>query len=153
MIEILETLALVCAALFTGAAFYINFAEHPARMDLDTGAALTQWKPAYKAGFVMQASLAVVSGAAALLAGFSSGLMWSVAGVLMLLNWPYTLFVILPLNTKMMATPPEEAGDETRAQLARWNALHAVRTLLGAAATVTLAVCTLIERGEAVVAK
>jgi hypothetical protein len=53
-------LALAVAALFTGAAFYVNFAEQPARMTLDDRSLLAEWKLAYSRGAVMQATLALV---------------------------------------------------------------------------------------------
>jgi anthrone oxygenase-like protein len=43
-----EFLAILCAAVFAGAAIYINLVEHPARMSLDTRAAAAQWAPSYQ---------------------------------------------------------------------------------------------------------
>ena len=76
-------LALTVAALFTGAAFYVNFAEQPARLQLDDRA---------------------------------------------------LLLVIRPVNDTLMATDLAKSGPETRALIVKWNRLHAVRTLFGAAA-------------------
>jgi hypothetical protein len=128
-------LALVSAALFTGAAFYINFAEQPARLRLDDRSLLAQWKPAYKRGYVMQSALAIVGFMLGAAAWWLTGVLGFLLGaVLMLLNWPWTLLGIMPTNRILMATDPTSAGSASRVLLVKWNSLHAVRTGLGAAA-------------------
>jgi hypothetical protein len=66
-------LALVAASVFTGAAFYVNYAEQPARLGLDNRSLLAEWKPAYKRGYVMQASLAMIGFLLGLLAWWATG--------------------------------------------------------------------------------
>ena len=127
--------ALTIADAFASAAFYINVAEHPARMSLPTEAAVRQWRPSYKRGFAMQASLAVIGGLSALWQWHLDGcLFWLAGGVLLLVNWPYTLLIIMPVNHRL-ETPGAETSIEAAGLLRRWNRLHAGRTALGLLAT------------------
>ena len=131
-------LALVFAAAFAGAAFYINFAEHPARLELDDKNLLQQWKPSYAAGFTMQSILAILSGACGSLAAWKAGdWRWVVGAALILSNWPYTLIGIMPTNNRLKSITADDAGPSSRALLELWGTLHAVRTGLGIAAVVS----------------
>ena len=130
-------LALTFAAIFTGAAAYINTAEHPARMSLDVKNALTQWKPSYKSGFATQASLAIISGAFGIIAAIVSfNWLWVMGALVILANWPFTLLFIMPTNKILMATDIDQADEETQNLLRKWGRLHGVRSALGAVATV-----------------
>jgi hypothetical protein len=129
-------LALVIAAVFTGAAVYVSVAEQPARLNLDDRALLTEWKPAYKHGFAMQAPLAMIGFLLGVLAWWQTGhWTWLLGAVVLVANWPYTLLVIMPTNQKLLDMEPANADPETRGLIERWATLHAGRTALGVAAT------------------
>ena len=131
-----QQLALVTAAIFTGAAIYINIAEQPARLQLDPGALLTQWKPSYARGLIMQSSLVIMSGVLGGLVYFGTwDWRWLLGAALILANWPYTLWVVIPVNKRLEATTPESANAETRDLVKTWGKLHAVRSALGLGAT------------------
>lgn len=140
--DLLEFLAVLAAALFAGAALYVNLVEHPARMRLDMEHALAQWAPSYHRATRMQAPLALLS----LVAGLGvwvlgGGRLWAIAALLIGSVVPFTLLVIMPTNHALEATDKERASPANRALLDRWAGLHSVRTALGLLATAVYLVC------------
>ena len=133
---IVSQLALIAAAAFAGAAIYVNVAEQPARLVLDDRAMLAQWKRSYDNASVMQAGLALVACALGVIAFFlSHDWRWLLGALLILAPWPWTIFVIMPVNRRLKATAPDAVQSDTRASVEHWGRLHAGRSAFGIAAT------------------
>jgi hypothetical protein len=129
-------LALIAAAVFTGVALYVNIAEQPARLLLDDRALLTEWKPSYRRGAAMQAPLALLGCLLGVMAWWqTSQVGFLIGAVAIIAPWPWTLIGIKPTNDALLATEVDRAGPQTRALVVKWGALHGVRTVLGALAT------------------
>src|SRR5215813_10248476 len=131
MLGAFELIAPLCAALFAGAALYVNVAEHPARMGLETRIAALQWAPSYKRATWMQVPLALLSSLGGVVAWImGAGTAWLLAAVLIGAVVPFTLIGIMPTNHRLLAPGRDLGSVETRTLMKRWARLHAVRTAL-----------------------
>ena len=136
LLPLLKFIAVLAAAIFAGAAVYINLVEHPARMTLDTKSAALEWATSYSRATWMQAPLALLS----LFAGLASwllggGIGWAIAALVVGGVVPFTFLGVMPTNKALLAPGRDLTSPETRELLVRWDKLHAVRTVLSVAAT------------------
>jgi hypothetical protein len=137
LVSILEFVATLSGALFAGAALYINVAEHPARLGLETRMAALQWAPSYQRATWLQAPLALLSLVSGTIAWWlGAGTSWLIGALLVGAVVPFTFAVIMPTNKKLLASDRDLASQETRELLVLWGRLHAVRTMLSLAGTV-----------------
>ena len=128
-----------CTTLFAGAALYINVAEHPARMGLETSVAAKQWVPSYRRATWLQAPLALLGSAAGPVAWLlGASVVWLVAALLIGAVVPFTFIAIMRTNKKLLAPDRDLASPETRALLETWGKLHAVRTSLSLVAVLCI---------------
>ena len=128
---ILEILAMLSGALFTGGALYVSLVEQPARMGLAARAALDQFRLSYRRAAPWQAATAVICALSGMLASISGASWnWAIGALLIGLAVPFTLIVILPTTQRLLGH--EAAGEaDARALLIRWARLHWVRSALG----------------------
>jgi hypothetical protein len=126
-----EIVATLATGIFAGAAVYVSFVEQPARLSCGVELAVTEWRPSYKRGTVMQAPLAVIGSLAALLSWWlDRDLGWLLGGLLFLLIIPFTLVVIMPTNKRLESLELDLRSEEAGSLLRRWGRLHAVRSIL-----------------------
>jgi hypothetical protein len=137
MVFAAQIVAIVCSGLFSGAALYISFVEHPARIEAGGPVALAEFGPSYRRATVMQAGLAVCGTAASVVAWLGgSNPLSLVAGVVLFAVVPFTLVVIFPTNKGLLDAGLDPSSVAAKVLLVRWGNLHAVRSVLGLVAFV-----------------
>lgn len=92
MLEAFQFVAVLSAALFAGAALYINLAEHPARMQCGTETVATIFGPSYHRAAAMQAPLAAVATVSAIVSWWlDESVLWLTGALL--------IFSVIPFYT------------------------------------------------------
>ena len=124
--------AFAAASIFVGAALYINIVEQPARFALDPRSIVREWVPSNRRGFVLLSVLAIIS---ALLAygefAQNGDVRWLIGGTVILASWPYTYYVVVPVNIWLCAIPAGAAPSTVRELMWEWGLLEWGQTAIG----------------------
>lgn len=132
MQTIYELTAALAAGLFTGAALYIIFVEHPARLEYGPPLAVKEFIASYKRAAVMQPSLAFLGFLAGVLAWLAgSSFWWLVGGAGLGCLFPLTIIWMLPINRQLHDPALEQDKVRAAALLNLWGRWHRLRCLLG----------------------
>jgi Domain of unknown function (DUF1772) len=137
-IMIWGTLALAFAAAFTGASFYVNWVEQPARLKLDDAALLSEWGPSDSRGVALLVALALLAAIAGFIAYFDTqDVRWAFGAIVMILSWPYAFFLMSPLDNQVRSL---RGGDvaAARALVRQWGIVESGLTAIGAVAVLVL---------------
>jgi hypothetical protein len=128
----LLALATAIAGVFFGAALYVSLVEHPARVSSGPEIAVREFRPSYRRGAIMQASLSGVGCVLGLVATWQLRDMHIAIGAVLLgLPIPWTLLFIAPTNSQLLSSGADRSAAQTLELLRRWGHRHWIRTLLG----------------------
>ncbi|HEY1887574.1 MAG TPA: DUF1772 domain-containing protein, partial [Roseiarcus sp.] len=115
------TIALALAAAFTGASFYVNWVEQPARLKLDEEALLSEWGPSDSRGVSLLASIALVAAIAGFIAYFETqDVRWAFGALVIIASWLYAFFVMSPLDNQIRSLRGGEVS-AARALVRQWG--------------------------------
>jgi hypothetical protein len=108
-------------------------------MECGTAVAATVFGPSYRRATVIQAVLALVATAGTIGAWFTGAAVAGLVGALLIFAVvPFTLFVIMSTNKKLLDPAIDRTSDTVHRLLQYWGRLHAVRTFLGLASSIVL---------------
>jgi Domain of unknown function (DUF1772) len=129
--------ALIFASALAGAGVYVNSVEQPSRLELDDAAMLKEWGPSDRRGVALMAILALAAAIGGLLAYFeTSDVRFAVGAVVSASSWPYTIYVMGPIDNQIIALAPKDVG-AARALLWQWGLLEYGQTAIAVTAVAT----------------
>lgn len=138
-VEILQLLAVFVAGIITGGAWAYTLEIHPALMKAQPTSSLDVFTPMFHHANRMQPLLGAVVAIVTLIISIMTGnWYWFIAALIMQVIGPYTIFVLMPINRRLMAEDADPKNPAIIADLKRWGGLHLVRTLINTVGFVLL---------------
>lgn len=139
LIEILQLLAVIIAGIITGGAWAYTLEIHPALIKAQPRSSLDVFTPMFNHANRMQPLLGATVAIIALIISLMTGnWFWFIAALIMQVIGPYTIFVLMPLNRRLMAKDADPNNPALISDLKLWGGLHLVRTLINTVGFVML---------------
>ena len=138
-VEILQLLAVIVAGIVTGGAWAYTLEIHPALTKAPPRSSLDVFTPMFRHANLMQPLLGGFVAVVTFIVSFMTGnWLWFIAALIMQVIGPYTIFVLMPVNRRLMAKDADPDSKTIIRDLNRWGGLHLVRTLVNTVGFVML---------------
>lgn len=131
MLDLLKIIILFIMGAQFGIALAASIVVHPSLLVVSRSSAIEIFRPFFKKTHTTVLTLSVIVSLIALLVSTMTGnWWWFLISLIMHLNGPYTFFLMMPLNRRLMADDVDIASTQTIEDLRFWGKLHAIRTLM-----------------------
>lgn len=139
MVDLGILLILLGMSSIFGVALAASIVVHPILISIKPASAIEIFKPFFDKTHVIVLVLSIVVSLLCLLVSILSGeWSWFLISLLMHLNGPYTVFLMMPLNRRLMADDVDPDSAQSTDDLVKWGSLHAVRTVWNGAVLIAL---------------
>ncbi|MEE9363673.1 MAG: DUF1772 domain-containing protein [Cellulophaga sp.] len=134
MTELLVVLILLLMGAQFGIALTATVIVHPIMVMAKKTTAIEIFKPFFDKTHIWVLVLSIIVTLLALAYSFSTGNWWWFGvSLIMHLNGPYTIFLMMPLNNRLMHKDVDPLSEQTSADIIKWGGLHLIRTILNGA--------------------
>ena len=129
--QIIEFIVLLTTGLTAGSAIYISLVIHPAWLKTSTKSAVDNFTPVFNGSFASQAFFSTIAIIGGIALGFiTKQHLWTLGGVLMIVNIPLTKIILMPINYILLGKKGEFTNEEANALFKKWGTLQWVRTFM-----------------------
>ncbi len=140
MTDILIVANLTLMAMVFGYGMASSAVSYPAMMASARATAVDYFKPFFHKSAHLQLGLSLAVVPVSLAISYLTGNWWWLIGSLILqISGPYTIFVLMPVNNRIMADGADIHSDQMTKDLGSWGRLHLPRTLIAGAVFVLFA--------------
>lgn len=129
-----QNIALLCCALFAGAATYVSLVEHPSMTEGGSRLAGTYLLISHPRPVIFQTSFGAIGSLAGILAGLAGGsLWWSAGGIVLAGATLLQIAAVMPLSRRVLDIDPQADPKDAAPLFEKLTRLHAAQSLAGLA--------------------
>ena len=133
MTDILIIINLTLMAMVFGYGFSASAVSYPAMMASRRDTAVDYFNPFFHKSAHLQLGLSLAVIPVSLTISYLTGNWWWLIGAIVLqISGPYTIFILMPVNNRIMAENADIHSEQMTKDLGSWGRLHFPRTIIAA---------------------